>query len=405
MIYLLRCIECGAEYEDKIIYTCNRCDGLLEVIYDLENIREKYSLQYLKTKNLGVWKYKPILPVSSEPVTMDEGATRLIYCENISKSLKVKLYVKNEGDNPTGSFKDRGMTVGVTKALEFGTKVVACASTGNTSASMSAYASKAGIEAIVLLPAGKIAAGKLSQALVYGAKVIAIGGNFDAAMNLIKKATQMWDIYLLNSLNPYRLEGQKTLGLEVFEQLGFRFPDKFILPIGNAGNISALWKGISEYKELGLSEKTPELYGVQANRASPIADYFQNKRDKIIFVENPETVATAIRIGKPVNYPKAIKAIEESHGYCISVSDQDILNAQRLLARKEGIFVEPASASSIAGVIKLRENGFIDKNEIVVSIATGHGLKDPDIIYKQFKSDIKYIHADIYSLKEVLKIG
>jgi threonine synthase len=298
-------------------------------------------------------------------------------------------YVKNEGSNPTGSFKDRGMTVGVTKALELGMDRVICASTGNTSASLAAYAARAGIECIVLIPSRKVAIGKMVQAMVHNARVIQVKGNFDQSLSIVREICLEHPIYLLNSLNPFRLEGQKTIAFEIKDQLNPNIPDKVIVPVGNAGNISAIWKGFIEMYDLGLIRSLPQMIGIQAEGAAPIANLIKYNLEDIKIVDKPDTVATAIRIGSPVNWKKAIKAIRESNGFAETVSDKEILKAQKLLAQFEGIFVEPASAASVAGLLKLFNLGLIDKDEKVVCIVTGHGLKDPNIILRQFPIPIE----------------
>ncbi|MEM2622108.1 MAG: threonine synthase, partial [Candidatus Nezhaarchaeales archaeon] len=310
----------------------------------------------------------------------------LLNCSNI--------YVKNEGENPTGSFKDRGMTVGVTRAKELGSKVVICASTGNTSASLAAYAAKAGLHCIVLVPTGKIALGKLVQAIAYGAHVIQVKGNFDYALRVVRKLSSIYPLYLLNSINPYRLEGQRTLAYEVYEQLGYKVPDVVIVPVGNAGNISAIWKGFKELKQLSLADSVPRMIGVQAEGAAPLAKTLRENSSELIRVPNPETIATAIRIGAPVNWKKALRAVKESRGTIITVSDREILKAQRLLASTEGLFVEPASAASIAGLAQTMDQGLIDKGEIVVCVATGHGLKDSEVILKSNVNLVELESAD-----------
>ena len=389
----LVCIECGRQYPEEVRYTCD-CGGLLEVKYDLKDI--KFDLKEAKTRKFGVWRYRELLPTQRR-VSLDEGGTPMYEC--VSNEL-ASIYVKNEGANPTGSFKDRGMTVGVSKALEFGMKSVACASTGNTSASLAAYAARAKIAAIVVIPGGKIAYGKLSQALIHGAKVCAIKGNFDEAMGIINEMCRKYKLYLLNSLNPYRLEGQKTLAYEIVDQLGV--PDKIILPVGNAGNISAIWKGFKEFHELGIIDKLPQMIGIQAEGASPIVKMFKEHLGELTPEPNPKTIATAIRIGNPVNWPKSIRAIYESGGLADSVTDREILDAQKLLARKEGIFVEPASASSIAGLIKLIDSGKIDEEEKVVCITTGHGLKDPDTAVKSCEGDLIEV-SDLNQFDTIIK--
>jgi len=388
----LECIDCGAHYSpDHVIYTCNRCGGLLSVEYDLSEIPENLDLLW-KKRELNVWRYRELLPIKSEDIkiSLGEGGTSLNRCVRLSRDLGLRnLFVKNEGENPTGSFKDRGMTVGVTKALEIGMRKVACASTGNTSASLAAYAARAGIECIVLIPSGKVAFGKLTQAIIHGAKVIQIIGNFDEALKIVRKICLSHPIYLLNSLNPFRLEGQKTTAFEIRDQLGGEAPDKIVVPVGNAGNISAIWKGFVELHKLGLIENTPQMIGVQAEGAAPIANSLEKGLCEIQFVDNPETVATAIRIGSPVNWKKAVRAVKESNGLVEKVSDEEILEAQRILARMEGLFVEPASAASIAGLIKIAKRGLIEKDETVICILTGHGLKNPNIILRRFPRSIE----------------
>ncbi len=380
-MYYLECIKCGARYgPDEVIYTCSKCDGLLDVVYDYSEI--KLCREDL-TGPLSVWKYKALLPVSREPVTLKEGGTPIYHLRSIGKELGLKeAYAKHEGMNPSGSFKDRGMTVGVTKALELGMKSVACASTGNTSASLAVYGAKAGIPVIVLLPAGKVALGKVAQALMHGAKVISIKGNFDDALRLVRELCVENGIYLLNSINPYRLEGQKTIGFEIVDYFGWEVPDRIILPVGNAGNITAIYKGLNEMRRLGIIDSIPKMTGIQAEGSAPIAKAIKAGADYIIAEGHPETVATAIRIGDPVNAVKALNAIRSSGGTAETVTDGEILAAQKMLAMKEGIGVEPASAASVAGLIKLRRMGVIDKDERVVCVVTGHLLKDPETVIR-----------------------
>lgn len=374
---MIRCISCGEEYDDdEIIYTCKKCGSILEVEVDVENIPR----QTFDCRRDNIWKYKEFLPVNAENrVSLDEGGTPFCKCNKIGEELGIDLYVKVEGSNPTGSFKDRGMSVGTTKAVDLGVDMVGCASTGNTSASLSAYAARAGLKCAVVLPSGKVALGKLAQAMFHGAKVFSIDGNFDDALETITELALEGELYLLNSINPYRLEGQKTIGFELVQDLGWESPDRVILPVGNAGNISAIWKGISEFKEAGYMEDVPRMTGIQAENSAPIANAVKSGSNEVIPVENPDTIATAIRIGAPVSSVKAMRAIKESDGTAETVSDDEILDAQMYLARTEGIGVEPASAASIAGLKKLVENGEIDKGERVVCIVTGHVLKDPNI--------------------------
>lgn len=393
----LECIRCHKKFPwDTVIYTCDRCGALLDVKYHFEEPNpEKWK------KPLSVWRYEDFLPRVREKVSLNEGGTSLYKCDRLAEKVGArKLWVKNEGENPTGSFKDRGMTVGVSLAKELGSKVVACASTGNTSASLAAYAAKAGLKCVVMIPSGKIALGKLAQAIMYGALVLAIEGNFDQALSLVEQSSKRLGLYLLNSLNPYRLEGQKTIAYEVVEQLG-ETPDAIILPVGNAGNISAIYKGLLEWKQLGLIEQMPRLIGIQAEGAAPIARAYKEGRKEVTFVENPETVATAIRIGKPVNWEKALRAIYDTKGAAETVTDEEILQAQKLLARTEGIFVEPASAASIAGLIKALDVGLVDRDEKIVCVTTGHGLKDPDTPLKTCEKPIQ-VKPDIEVIEKII---
>ena len=394
-----KCINCGSRYSlDEIVYFCRKCGDLLEVEYDFTEAREDLEKSDWKRRPLSVWRYKELMPIkrSSAIVSLSEGGTGLHSCKRLGEHLGIReLYVKNEGENPTGSFKDRGMTVGVTKAVEYGVKTVICASTGNTSASLAAYAARAGLKCVVLIPSGKIAYGKLAQALIYGAKVIQVRGNFDQALEIvIKLSERVGGIYLLNSINPFRIEGQKSLGYEMSEQLDNARIDRVFVPVGNAGNISAIWKGFIEFHRLGFIEALPKMTGIQSEGAAPIAHAIKSHNAQISPVAKPETIATAIRIGAPVSWKKAMSAIIDSHGTAETVSDEEILDAQRLLARLEGLFVEPASASSIAGLKKLVENGEVDRNERVVCVATGHGLKDPDIAVKMSEKPIE-VDADV----------
>lgn len=362
------------------VYTCLSCGGLLDVSYDYEALAGRVPSVWSK-RPFGVWRYAELLPVlnGSLRVSMGEGGTKLIRCRRLGERLGLRrLYIKDEGGNPTGSFKDRGMTVGVTKALELGVKNLICASTGNTSSSLAAYAARAGLNCVVLIPSGKVPLGKLAQAMIYGAKVLAVKGGFDDALRIAVKLSTSENFYLLNSLNPNRLEGQKTGAFEIYQQLGGVAPDWLIIPVGNAGNISAYWKGFKELTLLGLTESKPRMLGVQARGANPLVRAFREDGD-LKPMARVETVATAIRIGNPVNWRKALKAVKESGGILDDVEDRDIVEAQRLLAKTEGLFVEPASAAPVAYLMKRLEDGIIDRDEVVVCVATGSGLKDPEI--------------------------
>lgn len=400
------CINCKATYGiDEIVYFCKKCGDILEVKLDLSEVVQTLKTSDWKNTPLSVWRYRTLMPIheSTRLVTLGEGGTGLHRSQRLGDELGLKnLYVKNEGENPTGSFKDRGMTVGVTKAVELGARHVICASTGNTSASLAAYAARAGIKCTVLIPSGKIAYGKLSQAMIHGAKVLQVRGNFDQALEFVLKLSEKHkDIYLLNSINPFRVEGQKSLGYEICEQLNNDAPDRIVIPVGNAGNISAVWKGLTEFHKLGIIKKLPKMTGIQASGSAPIAQAIKSNSDKIVPVKNPETIATAIRIGAPVSWKKAVNAIRESGGTAETVTDQEILDAQKTLARVEGIFVEPASASSIAGLKKLVDSGVIGRDERVVCITTGHGLKDPDTAIKQSEKPLE-VDAEMSAIENAL---
>jgi threonine synthase len=401
-MYHLVCVNCGATYPaDEILYNCTKCGHLLAVKYQLDTI--SVSRATWNQRPLSVWRYKELLPVTIPPVTLNEGGTPLYHLKKLGAEMGLPhLYAKHEGMNPSGSFKDRGMTVGVSIAIQLGKKSVACASTGNTSASLAVYAAKAGIPAVVLLPAGKVDVGKVAQALMHGAKVISVRGNFDRALEMVHDLCLSHGLYLLNSINPYRLEGQKTIGFEALDQLG-EIPDRFVLPVGNAGNISAVYKGFLELQELGFIDRLPMMTGIQAQGSSPVVRAIRENLPEVIPEANPETIATAIRIGAPVNAEKALTAIRMTGGLAETVTDEEILRMQRDLARKEGIGVEPASAASVAGIRKLVENGMIDRKEKIVCVVTGHLLKDPDTVIKQCEPPTE-INADLPSLLSALHL-
>ena len=403
----LKCIECGTTYDiDEIIYKCGKCDGILEVVTDIEELRNKISTDKWKGRSLSVWRYIDFLPIKDKIniVTLNEGGTGLHRCKRLAEKIGLKkLFIKFEGENPTGSFKDRGMTVGVSKARELGVSIVICASTGNTSASLAAYAAKSGRQCIVLVPAGKIGVGKLAQAIAHGARLIQVKGNFDDSLDMVFQLCERNNqIYLLNSVNPFRIEGQKTIAFEVSEQLGVP-PDCMVMPVGNAGNISAAWKGFNEFEAVGLTNSKPRMIGIQAEGASPIVNAYRKKKIRVEPILFPETVATAIRIGNPVSWRKALNSIYESNGHAETVTDQEILDAQRLLAQTEGIFAEPASATPIASLRKLLDQGVINKSDSVVCVATGHGLKDADVITRVFGKPIE-VEADIDAIEKSLNL-
>ena len=372
----LICYNCGwkGDLED-LRYTCPRCGEPLTIVYD-EGYLAEASRRELRGR--GVWRYSAFLPFPEgvKPVTLNEGWTPLH-----ESKLGGGLRLKNEGLNPTASFKDRGMTVAITDALRRGASKVICASTGNTAASVAAYAARAGMESYVLVPSGSVAKGKLAQAIAHGAKIVKVRGGFDDALReVLELISRDRSFYLLNSVNPYRIEGQKTLAFEVWEQLDRSVPDVVVLPVGNAGNISAVWKGFKELRDSGLVDSVPRIIGVQAEGAAPLARAFEEGLMELRPVESPQTYATAIRIGSPVSWRRALMAARESGGAIISVGDDAILKAQKDLARVDGVFVEPASAASIAGYRKALEEGLVDRGEVVVAVLTGHGLKDPDAV-------------------------
>jgi threonine synthase len=401
--YEVKCIRCGARYSKAdMVYTCRKCDGLLDIKYDYSKVDAE---RIVKGTGEGVWKYRELLPFDDDtkPITINEGNTPLYRCDRLAKAIGVaNLWVKHEGLNPSGSFKDRGMTIGVTKAVELGVKGVACASTGNTSASLAIFAAKAGFPCYVLLPKGKVALGKVAQAMMHGAQVFSLRGNFDDALRIVRVLCEEESLYLLNSVNPYRLEGQKTIAFEVAEKLGWDVPDRLILPVGNAGNISAIFKGFLELKTLGITDNIPRMTGIQAAGAKPIVNAFKEDKAEITPEEKPETIASAIRIGNPVNAAKALVAIRESGGVAESVTDAEITEAQLELARLEGIGVEPASAASIAGLKKLVEMGKIERDERIVCITTGHLLKDPERVIEICKPPME-VEADVDALRKMLQ--
>jgi len=389
-----------------VLYRCEKCHDLLDVTIDHTSLADRELPAQWSKRDLNAWRYRELIPISGRSVTLGEGGTNLVRCKNLAERHGLKhLYVKNEGQNPTASFKDRGMTVAVSKALELGAKKVACASTGNTSASMAAYAAQAGLESIVIVPQGKIAYGKLAQALIYGARILEVRGNFDDALSIVVELTGVHrDIYLLNSINPYRIEGQKTVSYEICDQLGWEAPDWIIVPVGNAGNISAIWKGLVELRKLSIIDKMPKLVGVQAEGAAPIATAFKEGRSSIQPVSKPETVASAIRIGSPVSWKKALRAVKESRGLMEIVSDEEILAAQRKIAQAEGLFVEPASAASFAALERLVSQNRLSKDDIIVSIATGHGLKDPDAAIKATINRVE-VEANLTAVEKAIGIA
>lgn len=384
---ILQCMDCGQEYPiNEVIYTCPNCDGLLDVIHDWSEMTITHELfdkrlgtfeyPYLS----GVWRYKELVyPGISDDliVTKPEGNTNLYPLPKLAEWAGVsKLYLKHEGENPTGSFKDRGMTSGTTQAQVLGMERVACASTGNTSAALASYAALADLEGIIFLQNKAIALGKLAQGLAFGATCLRIDADFDRNLELVREISDKLGIYVLNSVNPFRLEGQKTIVIEAIQQLNWQVPDWIVVPGGNLGNSSAFGKALKELFDLGLIDKIPRLAIIQAEGASPLYQSFKKEFEDFEPMK-AETRATAIKIGNPVNYAKAVRAINWTNGWVESVTDQEILDAKALIDRA-GIGCEPASACSLAGTKKLVDSGVIQPDETVIGILTGHVLKDPD---------------------------
>ena len=388
---ILGCIECATEYRlSTPVYRC-RCGGLLEIIRDLSSLREVLTREELDRRQAvrqgplasGVWRYRElVLDVPQDQIiSHPEGNTNLYNNQQISRWTDLdNLLLKHEGENPTGSFKDRGMTAGITHAVKNGASVVACASTGNTSSSLASYAALAGIRALVLMPEGMVSVGKLSQTIAYGATTLEVRGDFDQAMAIIEELSQEGQVYILNSINPYRLEGQKTIVFEMIQQMGWAAPDWIALPGGNLGNASGFGKAIEELKDLGLINRRPRLAVIQSEGANPFYNAFKNQFSEFKPVV-AETLATAIRIGNPVSYRRAMRAILKTDGVVEQVSDSEILDAKAVVDRA-GIGCEPASAAAVAGVRKLVRTGVIKRGETVVALLTGHMLKDPSSIIR-----------------------
>jgi threonine synthase len=388
--YQLVCITCGETYPyNEIVYRCRRCGDLLEARIEGGDV---FRLDSLGGRVQSIWRYRELLPsFFTRIVSLGEGYTRLLRAERLAETVGVReLYVKLEGLNPTGSFKDRGMSVGVSMACTLGARSVVCASTGNTSASLAAYAARAGLECRVYVPEGKIALGKLFQARMFGARIHQVSGSFDDALRLVIERSG-GEAYILNSVNPWRIEGQKTAAFELWEQMGGETDYVVVLPVGNSGNISAYWKGFRELLDHGLINTAPRLVGVQAAGAAPIVEMLSRGLDRLPDWPNPETIATAIRIGRPINWKKGVRAIKESGGTAVKVSDEEILQALRLLATTEGIATEPAGAAPIAGVKRLVEEGWLGRDDKVICIATGNMLKDTSEILVAWNQPQKHV--------------
>jgi len=382
---------------DPRSFTCPKCGDILELLAPPLTKKELVS----GSDRLSVWRYQKALPIadSGAVVSMGEGGTPLVPSKHSGKQRGMKrLSFKVEGQNPTGSFKDRGMTVAVSRARLMKARVLVCASTGNTAASLAAYAARGGMDSGVIMPSGKVAAGKLMQAIAHGSRLVQIEDGFDRALKILSETVaKAEDLYLVNSINPYRIEGQKTVAFEIFEQLG-DVPDYLVLPVGNAGNISAVWKGFKELREWGVIDRTPRLIGVQAEGASPLAEAYEKSGGRIRPWKQPETIATAIRIGNPVSWKKALNAVNESSGRILAVSDEEILAGRKELATKEGIFVENASATPVAGLGAIQAE--VKGDDTVVTVLTGHGLKDS--LPREWKKERPRSVSTVKELAEVL---
>ena len=395
----LRCVDCGATYPAmKVRYRCD-CGGTLDVSHTFGPVSldtfERRRLSRSAIDRSGVWRYRElVLPLEeSEIVTRSEGETNLYTSELLDRYCgTTDLRLKHEGENPTGSFKDRGMTVAVSLAKTLGASAVACASTGNTSAALASYAAVAGLGAFVFIPGGRIAYGKLSQALAYGATTIQIEGGFDDAMRLVQHVCNEAGVYLVNSINPYRIEGQKAIGFELLDQLAWDVPDWIVLPGGNLGNSSAISKGLMELKSLGLIDRLPKIAIVQARGANPLYRAFSTG-EKIRPLPEAETIATAIRIGDPVSWAKCLRGVAALGGVVTDASDQEIMDAKAMVDAA-GIGAEPASCATVAGVKRLVAEGVIDRDARVCGVLTGHLLKDPDAVVNYHTGKLEGIHAE-----------
>lgn len=392
--FVQRCIngECRREFGiDERVYVCSRCGDLLEIervgevdaATVIERWRERRMSEDVRDRS-GVWRFREFLPFDDqdEIVSLGEGNTQLYDAPKCAAFCEVdELKLKHQGNNPTGSFKDTGMTVAVTQAQKLGVRRVVCASTGNTAASLAAYAARAGLECEIMVPEGQVSGAKLAQALDYGAKVHEIKGNFDDCMRAIRGLADDGSAYLVNSINPFRIEGQKTVAFELVEQLGWRAPDHLVVPGGNLGNSSAFGKGFRELVAAGLIARQPQITVVQAEGAAPFARFYREDGSTLVNEEHPQTLATAVRIGAPVSWKKASSAVRDSGGRVITVSEQEIADAKAMIGR-DGIGCEPASATTVAGIRKLAADGVIKKDESVVAVLTGHLLKDTDYVIK-----------------------
>ncbi|MBN2013592.1 MAG: threonine synthase [Candidatus Altiarchaeota archaeon] len=409
----LKCIECDKSFDGGAINRCV-CGGLLDAVPDLESLRGVVSKELFDKRigsrefpyTSGVWRFRELvnpIVLDKDIVSKSEGNTFLYSHQRVREYTGISnIVLKHEGENPTGSFKDRGMTSGISEAKRLGMNAVACASTGNTSASMAAYASLAGLRSIVFIPEGMIAFGKLSQALAYGAKVLQVNGNFDDAMSLVQESAEELGMYLLNSINPWRIEGQKTIIFELVQQFKWEPPDWIIVPAGNLGNTAAFGKAFYELVELELIDSIPRIASIQASGANPFYGLWKNNLKELEAVENPETIATAIKIGNPVSWKKALRAIKLTCGVVEQVTDQEIMDAKAIVDAS-GIGCEPASAASVAGAKKLMEAGVIDPKERVACVITGNILKDPDATINYHLSRLDGIFSRFANKPTVIK--
>jgi threonine synthase len=391
--------DCAAIFDiSERLYVCSKCGGLLDIestspadVGELREIWRSRKVSNQVSDRSGVWRFRELLPFESDVsvVSLVEGNTPLYDAPRAASFCKLdSLKLKHQGANPTGSFKDTGMTAAVTQATVLGSRVVVCASTGNTAASLAAYAARADLICAILVPEGQISHAKLAQALDYGARVLELEGNFDSCMRVLRDVSDDPSIYLVNSINPFRIEGQKTVAVELAEQLNWRVPDHLIVPGGNLGNSSAFGKGFRDLLALGLIDRLPRISVIQAEGAAPFARIFQNNGDRLVDDEHPHTLASAIKIGAPISWPKALRAVHDNDGRVLTVSEQEIADAKAIIGR-DGVGCEPASATTVAGIRRLVGDGFIKPDESVVAVLTGHLLKDTDYVIKYHSNDLQ----------------
>lgn len=402
--YALKCIKCKTEFEEHVTCTkCLKCGSPLDVVYNYNFIKQRLNLYALKHSPISALKYLTFYPIINleKIITLNEGGTPLHFCRNLSQKYKIdNLYIKNEGANPTGVFKDRGTLVEITKAQEMGAKAVCFASTGNMAASVSAYCSIAKIPCYVLVPEGT-PIGKLAQTLSYGARIIQVRGTYSECATLAEQMAEKYGFYLAGDY-AFRAEGQKSQAYEIAEQLGWKSPDYVVCPVGVGTNLSAIWKGFTELKKLGLISNLPKLIAVQPAGCDVVVNAFKSKSKKLIPIEKPDTVCSAVAVSMPFDGPKVLKALKESKGYAVSISDEEVLEIEQTLAKAEAIFVEPSGALPIAAVAKLSKQRFFKKNDVVVCIATGNGLKDPKSAVKNIP-DPPTIDPDLSEIDNYLK--